>query len=131
MKITTLKKLQAQFVGKICTILTNPLAKTNFSDTQFSDFFTGVIDSLDEDGIFATHPVTACKNFYNLANVVGIIEEQVLYEDNPEHAEIIKQVKEKHMNSQNPQNPLVERIEQPGMGNFADINLMDQLAKNH
>lgn len=126
MKITTIKRLQEKFVGKVCTILTRPLAKSNFSDTQFSDFFTGVIDSLDEDGIFATHPTTACKNFYNLANVIGIIEEQMLYEDDPEHAEIIKQVKESHINKQNPQNPLG----QPMAGNFADINLMDQLTKN-
>lgn len=89
MKQTTLKKMTELFIGKICTILTEPIAKSNFSDPQFADFFTGVVDSIDEDGIFTTHTLTGCKNFYHFKNVVGIIEEQVLNEQNPEHKKII------------------------------------------
>lgn len=111
MKINNIRKLQAQFTGKICTILTKPIAKNNFNDTQFADFFTGLIDFLDEDGIWTTHPTTGCKNFYNLFEIIGIIEEQVLYEDNPEHAEIIRQVKEN------------KKTESP----YANIDLMNSL----
>lgn len=95
MKITTIKKLQQKFVGKVCTILTNQVAKTNFSDQQFADFFTGVIDELDEDGIFTTHVLTGCRNFYTFSQIVGIVEEQFLDENNPEHAKIIEEVKDK------------------------------------
>ena len=58
MKINNVRKLQTQFTGKVCTILTKPIAKHDFNDTQFSDFFTGLIDFLDEDGIWTTHPTT-------------------------------------------------------------------------
>lgn len=118
MKITTINKLRDKFVGKICTILTSPIPKNNFSDTQFSDFFTCVIDSLDEDGIFATHPATGCQNFYNLDNVLGIIEEQILYEDNPAHAEIISKIRE------------TTKTPKTQPNDFANIDLMNQLAQS-
>jgi hypothetical protein len=117
MKITTIAKLQEKFVGKICTIITLPIPKQNFSDTQFADFFTCLIKSLDQDGIFATHPTTGCENFYNLSHVVGIIEEQVFYEDNPEHAEIISKVRDLPKTKSNP-------------NDFANIDLMTKLSKN-
>lgn len=94
MKNSNIKKLQMDFVGKICTILTAPIAKSTLLDAQFADYFTCLIDQLDEDGIWATHPTTGCKNFYSFQHIVGLIEEQVFYENNPEHAEIIRQAKE-------------------------------------
>lgn len=99
MKITTIKKLQQKFVGRICTILTNTVAKKDFSDQQFADFFTGVIDEIDDDGVFTTHVLTGCKNFYFFSQIIGIVEEQVLDENNPEHAKIIEKVKDKGQNS--------------------------------
>lgn len=102
MKQSTLKKLSENFLGKICTILTKPVAKHNFSDPQFADFFTGVIDSIDEDGIFTTHTLTGCKNFYIFDKIVGILEEQVLDDKNPDHQKIISDMiksKEKQTNS--------------------------------
>jgi len=95
MKITTIKKMQSTFVGKICTILSRPIAKSDLSDQQFSDFFTGVVDEVDDDGIFTTHTITGCKNFYRMQDIVGVIEEQVLDEDNTEHKKIINDIKEK------------------------------------
>lgn len=99
MKITTIKKLQQKFVGRICTILTNTVAKKDFSDQQFADFFTGVIDEIDDDGVFTTHVLTGCKNFYFFSQIIGIVEEQVLDQNNPEHAKIIEKVKDKGQNS--------------------------------
>lgn len=118
MKLATINKLREKFVGKICTILTTPIPKSNFADTQFADFFTCAIDSLDEDGIFATHPSTGCQNFYNFNHILGIIEEQVLYEDNPEHAKIISQIRE---NAKAPKTK---------PNDFANIDLMNQLAQS-
>lgn len=98
MKITTVKKLQQKFQGKICTIMTHPIAKRDFNDAQFADFFTGVVDEIDDDGIFTTHALTACKNFYFFSQVIGIIEEQVLDQQNPEHIKIIEEVKDNMKN---------------------------------
>lgn len=98
MKITTIKKLTDLFVGKLCTILTDTVAKTNFNDTQFGDFFTGFVESIDEDGVIVRHHVTGCKNFYALQHVVGILEEQVITEDDPRYNKAVtelKQIKEK------------------------------------
>jgi hypothetical protein len=95
MKILIIKKLQSNFLGKICTILTKPIAKRDFSDHQFADFFTGVIDEIDDDGIFTTHTLTGCKNFYRMSEVIGIIEEQVLNDEDPKHQKIITELKEK------------------------------------
>jgi hypothetical protein len=93
MKSLTIKKLQDAFVGRVCTILTTTIAKTNFQDTQFSDFFTGIIESLDEDGVFAKHHMTGCKNFYTWNHIVGLLEEQVIEETNPKYQEIIQEIK--------------------------------------
>lgn len=104
MKILTIKKLQSNFLGKICTILTKPTAKPDFSDHQFADFFTGVIDEIDDDGIFTTHTLTGCKNFYKMSEIVGIIEEQVLDESDPRHQKIITEMKEKKEKQDNQDN---------------------------
>lgn len=100
MKTLTIKRLQENFVGKVCTILTTTIAKTNFHDTQFSDFFTGIIESLDDDGIFARHHMTGCKNFYTWNHVVGLLEEQVIEETNPKFQEIIEEIRKTPPNQQ-------------------------------
>ena len=93
MKITTIKKLQEKFVGKVCTILTCGIAKNNFADQQFADFFTGIVDFIDEDGIITKHPLNGCMNFYSMSSVVGILEEQFISDDNPEYEKIVDEVK--------------------------------------
>jgi hypothetical protein len=93
MKITSIKKLQEQFVGKVCTVLTTGIAKGDFADHQFADFFTGIVENIDEDGVFTRHHVTGCKNFYTMQYIVGIIEEQVIDENNPEYQNIVEDIK--------------------------------------
>lgn len=84
MKAINIKKLQESFVGKVCTVLTTTVNKVSFSDQQFSDFFTGIIESLDEDGIFSKHHVTGCMSYYSWQYIVGILEEQVISESDIE-----------------------------------------------
>lgn len=87
--------MQERFVGKICTVIMTQLSRNDFTESQFADFFTGSIDEIDEDGILMTHTITGCKNYYMMGMVACIIEEQVLYEDQPEHKSIIEQMKNK------------------------------------
>ena len=94
MKILTVKKLQDRFRGKICTVLTRSVAKSSFTDPQFSDFFTGVVDEIDDDGVFTTHTLTGCKNFFNMNDIVGIMEEQVVNEGSPEYQKIVTDISE-------------------------------------
>ena len=100
MKAITVKKLQDAFIGKFCTILTSTIAKTNFQDQQFSDFFTAIVEHIDEDGVFAKHHITGCKNFYSWSHIVGILEEQVISEDNPEYEKIIQEIKKAPVEAQ-------------------------------
>lgn len=93
MKITTVKKLSEAFTGKICTILTNTVAKTNFHDTQFSDFFTGFVESVDEDGLFLKHSMTGCVTFFAMEHIVAILEEQVITEDDPRYEKVMEEIK--------------------------------------
>jgi hypothetical protein len=80
------------FIGKVCTIATTAI-NFRFQVEQMMDYFVGKIDSIDEHGILMTHPTTNCKNYIFIAHIVSITEEQVLYNDNPEHAKIIEEYK--------------------------------------
>lgn len=93
MNSTTIKKLQNCFCGKICTILTKTIAKTNFQDQQFADFFTGIVESIEEEGVFTKHHITGCLSFFSFQHVVGILEEQVILETDPSYKEILEEVK--------------------------------------
>lgn len=92
MKPLTSKKLQ-EFVGKVCSVLTSAVAKPNFSDVQFSDFFVGIIEEISEDGIFAKHPMTGCLCFYSWPHVVGIFQEQVIDQTDPQYENILSEIK--------------------------------------
>jgi len=54
------------------------------------DYFMGFLENIDEHGIWLIHPVTKCRSYILFPHIVSITEEQVLYEDNPEHAKIIQ-----------------------------------------
>lgn len=84
-----IEKLQ-YFVGKPCTIFTIEV-NFRFKQEQMIDYFHGVIDSIDEHGVFLTHNIAKTKTFIALSYIVGITEEQILYEDNPEHTSIIEE----------------------------------------
>lgn len=125
MKNITIKKLQESFNGKICTILTKTVAKTNFQDQQFADFFTGLVESIDEDGIFTRHHITNCLNFYPMEQIVGILEEQVIMETDPSYKELIEEIK------QAPQKQKDTQIEQQkNDSKFINPDFMTILAQN-
>lgn len=124
MKSLTIKRLQETFVGKVCTILTSTVAKTNFQDQQFSDFFTAIVESLDEDGIFAKHHMTGCRNYYTWNHIVGILEEQVIQQDDPSYEKIMKEVK----NAEQVQKQNILPVDS-NASPFVDTEIMASLAK--
>ena len=124
MKITSLKRMQEMFVGRVCTVLTVGIGKNNFQDHQFDDFFTGIVDSIDEDGIFTRHHLTGCRNFYAMNHVVGILEEQVIGEDNPEFEKIVQEVQK----APDDKKPVVMGVD-PNASPYIDPALLAQLSK--
>jgi hypothetical protein len=123
MKITTLKKLQECFIGKVCTILTVSVNKTNFTDVQMADFFTGIVESIDEDGVMLRHHLTNMRNFYVSSQVVAILEEQVISEDDPNYKQVVDEIKNSREKS-----PVVAQVK-PQKSSFVDPAMMAQLAK--
>jgi hypothetical protein len=95
MKLTTVKKLQDEFVGKVCTVLTTGIAKPDLQDVQFAQFFTGMVDAIDEDGVWVRQMGRSGKNFFAMPYVVSISEEEVetLDPSEPEHAKVIEKIK--------------------------------------
>lgn len=92
MQLATIKKMQKEFVGKICSVLTSSIARS-FNERQFSDFFVVIINEITEDGIFAKHPVSNCVSFYSWHHIIGVFEEQVVDDSNPEYDNILAEVK--------------------------------------
>lgn len=128
MKLTTVKKLQDAFVGRVCTVLTSAVSKNNFMDQQFSDFFTGIIEAIDEDGIFAKHHMTGCRNYYAWPHVVSILEEQVIEQTDPKYEEIMAEVRKAPQENQMgivPVDPAAATTNSP----FIDPSMMANLAK--
>jgi len=111
-------------VGKVCTILTSTVAKTDFQDQQFSDFFTAIIESLDEDGIFAKHHMTGCRNYYTWTHIIGVLEEQVIQQDDPKYEEIMQEIKKAPVERQQNIVPV-----DPNASLFVDPEMMASLAR--
>ena len=76
------------FKGKPCTISTVEI-NFRFKEQQMMDYFMGIVETIDEHGIWLVHPVTKCRSYIFLTHIVSIAEEQILYEDNPADAKII------------------------------------------
>jgi hypothetical protein len=129
MKISTIKKLQEQFTGKVCTILTVTVNKVNFTDQQFFDFFTGRIDSIDEDGIFARHHITGCVNFYCFEHITGVLEEQIIEETDPKYTQIVEDIKKNSQQTvnSNPSNNLPPLETTNNQSQFIDTDMLKRL----
>jgi hypothetical protein len=81
-------KLQ-DLVGKVCTITTVEV-NFRFKPEQMMDYFMGTVEAIDDEFVWLKHPQTKCLSAVSRQYIVNIAEEQVLYEDNPEHAKIIE-----------------------------------------
>jgi hypothetical protein len=82
MKISNSKQLQ-YFIGKVCTIFTGPIAR-NFSPEEFNDYFVGIVETIDEEGVWTVHPKNNCKNYFVLSQIYGICEEEVVFKQTEE-----------------------------------------------
>jgi hypothetical protein len=79
-----MKEYFKYFKGKACTITTVQV-NFRFKAEQMTDYFSGVIEQIDEHGIWLVHAITGLRSYILFPHIVSVTEEQILYEDNPEH----------------------------------------------
>lgn len=100
------------------------------------DYFVGIVDKIDEDGLLLTSPHTKCKSYIFLKHIVSISEEQVLYESNPDDKKIIDEYRKQKpitaaktvMPSADPK-PIVATPPPPAPPKFVDAQGLAKLAK--
>jgi hypothetical protein len=117
------KKLN-HFLGKVCTVFTYQTNRNYKEENpvtfleQIFNYFVGVIESIDDDGVMLTQTQTGQKTFMFMHGIIGIAEEQVLDPSVQEDAEIIEK-----FNALNPK----ETIKKPGP--FVDPAALAKLSK--
>jgi hypothetical protein len=122
-----MKDFLKHFVGKCCTINTTDV-NFRYKPEQMMDYFMGVIEDINEEGIFLVHPITKCKSFIFFSHIIAIAEEQVLYEDNPDHAKIIEEYrKEKPITAAKTVITKESQIKEPSP--FVNVAAMADMAK--
>jgi hypothetical protein len=89
-----MKKL-SYFIGKPCTILTRPASRM-FEEEQHANVFVGIIEEVDEFGVWVLQLNGRKKSFFFHHSLVGIIEETITT-FSPEEAVILKKELEKRL----------------------------------
>lgn len=82
-------ELREKFLNKVCTILCHQTSYPFKDGIEYSEFFTGLIEDIDESGVWLRHLKVKTLAFFAFP-IVGIVEEQVLQKGDP----IIEKIKE-------------------------------------
>jgi len=84
------------FIGKVCTILTSPVNRQFVNETQYVNIFVGIVDSINEKGIWIIKLGTRKKAFFTFHALVGINEESISFFENEQDVkDFEKQLKAK------------------------------------
>lgn len=118
--LKTIETLKKRFLSKPCSIFVQN-TNMSFNQVQAQDYFVGIVESIDEDGIFTKHPITNCWNFFPMDKILGICEEQMLNPGNPEDAKIIDKYKKQSEEKQS--------TAPKDDGKFLSISSMEEMIK--
>jgi hypothetical protein len=88
-----MKEYFKYFVGKAVTITTVQI-NFRFKEEAMADYFSGILEIVDDKGLWLLHPITKTRTFILHPYIVSVSEEQMLFEDNPEHAKIIEEYRQ-------------------------------------
>jgi hypothetical protein len=124
------------FIGKVCSVFTT----TSSRDLKLEDirnypaslhrYFLGVVESIDEYGIFLTQVTKGLKVFIMKDQLIAIAEEEVLDPDNPQDSEDIKQfIEQKKIMDELEQNNNQE-LKTPYLDTEAIKKIAEDLNKN-
>lgn len=80
-------------LNKVVTVSTVEV-NFRFKPEQMMDYFMGMLETIDDEFLWLRHPQTKCLSGIARKYIVNIAEEQVLYEDNPEHAKLIQEYRQ-------------------------------------
>lgn len=123
------------FLGKPCTVSTVAI-NWRFNVEPMMDYFVGIINNIDDQGLTLTSTHTQCRSYIFLKHVVSISEEPVLYEDNPEDKKIIDEYRTRKptvaakATMPVPENqPIVASPPPPPPPKFVDPQSLTKLAK--
>ncbi len=95
------------FIGKPVTVITTQINR-EFDEVQKCDYFVGIVSAIDSLGIWTTHALTKCRNFYPYTQICSISEEQKLDPSNPAHAKMIQEIETKRKPEVKTTSPLVD-----------------------
>jgi hypothetical protein len=86
--------LREYYVGKLATIITQPMA-LQVDGRTFPQWFTVKVDDIDQECVLATDVQRNTKHvFFFGPQLIGIAEEQVIPPDHPEYDDIKKKMVE-------------------------------------
>jgi len=90
----TIEHLQ-YFIGKVCSIVTTSMNRS-FDEKISREHFVVIIQEIDSDGIWGTHPYNpSLVSFFNIEHLISIHQEEVIDPSNPEHVQMIKEYEQK------------------------------------
>ena len=149
MKPKTIEHMQ-YFVGKICTIFTQPVNR-NFSEQIAREHFVIRVGEITPDSIWGVRLDENAAVWFRTDQIIGIQEEKELDPNNPEHKKMIeefeqrtgKKIKSDLSSFKRPEPEAKKSIELPVMGQnkspppkqsggdttFVDITAIEKLAQ--
>jgi hypothetical protein len=123
-----IKKLKKIFLGKICTIFTSPTNRDYKSENPKTypkplyTYFVGLIEDIDDWGIYTAQATTGLPSFFLWTNVVGIAQEELLDPENEKDAEVIENIKSEYKEK-------IKTIPALKDGQYVDIENLDNISK--
>lgn len=116
------------FLDKACTIITKSI-NWNYKAENMMDYFVGIIYRIDDKYIWTKHSSLGTINCIDLEAVISISEEQMLFENNPSHKEIIDEYRK-----QKPEfaekTIVKEELFKPGFLNVKDLSSLSKKDKS-
>lgn len=82
------------FKGKVCSILTTPIQRKLSNKEEEIQYFVGVIEEITKEGVFMTQIATGLKGYFNISNIIGIFEEEVLDPSILNESKIVEEITE-------------------------------------
>ena len=121
-----MKEYFKYFVGKAVTVTTVQI-NFRFKEEAMTDYFSGILEIIDEKGMWLLHSVTGSRTFILYPHIVSVTEEQMLFEDNPEDAKIIEEYrKEKPLTAAK---RAINPTPQPKGSSFVNPAVLAEIAK--
>ena len=115
------------FEGRFCTVFLVQINR-NFKEENPGTFpqpvynyFSGIVQSITNNGIWLLHPTAKCKSFYFMEHIVGITEEEILNPNDENDAKKIEEFKKVKENA----NKILD--ETPSTDGFLNVEALEKL----